>query len=332
VARVGKLLVFQHVFANNYFHFVAQSLPRLLRLMSIGDEVLSDPELKVLIDSSRQAFVRELLAAVLGSSGRLLQYDPCKVYHAQELYMAVTAADGQALPSRHDAVALHRLIRTTIGPAATDLVRAATADEQANSVASEIHDAGSHDRYMVMLDRSDAAPRLMRDGRKRRIPRQMANIEEVKAALEAVLFPAGIGLKVLAASSLTISEQFRMISRALALIGVHGAGLTNALMLPPGAALVEIVPAANPIPNHITGNGTALLFPFSSQCGFTMFWYLSGVMNLHYHALLLHSLGTEDRITVPPRPLARLVSRLLQVQRPRWETAAWPKRQHPDEL
>ena len=44
--------------------------------------------------------------------------------------------------------------------------------------------------------------------------------------------------------------------------------LTNAILLPPGAAVVELIPTRDEIINHFDDE-------LSSKCGYTMFWYLA---------------------------------------------------------
>eukprot|EP00966_Prymnesium_polylepis_P174601 4040550-Prymnesium_polylepis.1 len=146
----------------------------------------------------------------------------------------------------------------------------------------------------------------MEDGQTLGIPRHLANSAEVQDALEAALRAVGVTLKVLRTAKLPVAEQTRWISGAMGLIGVHGAGLTNAVLLPKGAALVELIPSAHHIPNDIEADE-----PLRSQCGFTMFWYLAAVSRLRYYGLLLHAVSWEDSITLPPGPLVKVVMEMV---------------------
>ncbi|CAO2204895.1 unnamed protein product [Urochloa humidicola] len=69
--------------------------------------------------------------------------------------------------------------------------------------------------------------------------RRIVNEEEVLRAAEAAGFEA-------AAADLrrdvTVDEQARAVNSYDALVGVHGAGLTNAVFLPPGGVLIQVVP------------------------------------------------------------------------------------------
>lgn len=63
-------------------------------------------------------------------------------------------------------------------------------------------------------------------------------------AVLAMLRPHGFEAVVL--SGLSLAEQARLFARAEIVVAPHGAGNTNMLFAPPGAALIEVVPAAEP--------------------------------------------------------------------------------------
>ncbi|CAL4964865.1 unnamed protein product [Urochloa decumbens] len=69
--------------------------------------------------------------------------------------------------------------------------------------------------------------------------RRIVNEEEIVRAAETAGFEA-------AAADLrrdvTVDEQARLVNSFDVLLGVHGAGLTNAVFLPPGGALIQVVP------------------------------------------------------------------------------------------
>ncbi|GAB0137946.1 hypothetical protein EsDP_00006196 [Epichloe bromicola] len=52
-----------------------------------------------------------------------------------------------------------------------------------------------------------------------------------------------IRLEIVDFANLSIAEQFKMIRETDLLVGVHGAGLTHTMFLPPGSAVVEILPS-----------------------------------------------------------------------------------------
>ena len=73
----------------------------------------------------------------------------------------------------------------------------------------------------------------------RRGSRNIVNIDEVKAAL---LAHFGVPVRLLSFEGLSFGEQVRALHDVRLLVAPHGAGLTNLVFLPPGAALVEIFP------------------------------------------------------------------------------------------
>ncbi|CAO2193378.1 unnamed protein product [Urochloa humidicola] len=69
--------------------------------------------------------------------------------------------------------------------------------------------------------------------------RRIVNEEEVLRAVEAAGFEAAaIELR----RDVTVDEQARVVNSFDVLLGVHGAGLTNAVFLPPGGVLIQVVP------------------------------------------------------------------------------------------
>eukprot|EP00966_Prymnesium_polylepis_P135525 3132809-Prymnesium_polylepis.1 len=83
---------------------------RLIRLREVANETLSDPEMDFVLSSTHQRFGEEMLVAA-GLGGQLIKYHPCKIYHAEQLYFAVTGTEGQLLPStEREVVALRGLM------------------------------------------------------------------------------------------------------------------------------------------------------------------------------------------------------------------------------
>ncbi|GJN37663.1 hypothetical protein PR202_gb26642 [Eleusine coracana subsp. coracana] len=70
--------------------------------------------------------------------------------------------------------------------------------------------------------------------------RRLVNEEEIVHAAEAAGFEAAV-MELLRGDT-PVAEQARAVNSFDAMVGVHGAGLTNAAFLPPGAVLVQVVP------------------------------------------------------------------------------------------
>ena len=74
-----------------------------------------------------------------------------------------------------------------------------------------------------------------------------------------------------------MAEQMICFASAELTVGVEGAGLTNALVMPRGATLVNLHPA------HPDSSFSTLV----SACGQSYFWQLALASGLDYHALML---------------------------------------------
>lgn len=66
--------------------------------------------------------------------------------------------------------------------------------------------------------------------------RRVANEEAILRVLEPM------GFQVYDLESLSLADQFRLFSRAEAVVGPHGAGMTNIIAAPPGCRVVEFFP------------------------------------------------------------------------------------------
>ena len=109
----------------------------------------------------------------------------------------------------------------------------------------------------------------------------------------------------LRASEHPLAQQFELISTAKVLIGSHGAGLSLTLLLPQDAGLLELLPGGHEMPNDLQSDR------YSTQCGFTPYWYLSALRRLSYRALMLHGYGWDDSHRVPPEALEGALKGLL---------------------
>ncbi|KAL6848286.1 hypothetical protein ACP4OV_022414 [Aristida adscensionis] len=84
----------------------------------------------------------------------------------------------------------------------------------------------------------ETRPRLLLLNRAR--TRRFLNADEVARAAEAAGFD--VAVMEMLREERTVAEQARAANSFDALVGVHGAGLTNAVFLPRGAVLIQVVP------------------------------------------------------------------------------------------
>lgn len=101
-------------------------------------------------------------------------------------------------------------------------------------------------RIAYGLERDRPARRAAEQPRLLLIPRKgsrrFTNLEEVASAAEA----AGFEVVLAEAKTTTrLAEFVQVVNSCDAMVGVHGAGLTNFVYLPTGAALVQIIPFGN---------------------------------------------------------------------------------------
>jgi capsular polysaccharide biosynthesis protein len=66
----------------------------------------------------------------------------------------------------------------------------------------------------------------------------------VQAAVTRASAVAQLQLQRMDAAALSLREQVKLFSRCLLLVGDHGAGLSNAVFMPPGSAVVELTHAS----------------------------------------------------------------------------------------
>jgi Glycosyltransferase 61 len=91
-------------------------------------------------------------------------------------------------------------------------------------------------RGLAPVHAGPVRPRRIYVTRKTVERRRIVNHDEVGVTL------AGHGFSEVSAEDLSVQEQIALFGQAEAVIGVHGAGLTNAVFSPPGTLLIELQP------------------------------------------------------------------------------------------
>lgn len=116
--------------------------------------------------------------------------------------------------------------------------------------------------------------------------RRIANEDETLRLLRP------LGFEPVVLSGLSLAEQARLFSRAEIVVAPHGAGNANMLFAPPGATLIEVVPAAEP-----------------QIC----YWMLTKLNGQRYGRLLDGGGGPAGSLTFDLHRLAALLDQALAV-------------------
>lgn len=135
--------------------------------------------------------------------------------------------------------------------------------------------------------------------------REVVNMEELHIALQREF--SNLKVDVFDSAGMTVHEQILMFSRAVAVVGAHGAGLTNAIFAPPGGVVLELLPEM-----------------LQRASVHMIFWHLAASVG-HQHAsyIVPHNLMTGDNSTalhnfrVPVPDVLRHLASLLR-QRALW--------------
>lgn len=264
VVHVNRLVSATAGYSLNYFHWMTEILPGLLRLLPL---IRQDSSVRVLTHAGVD-WSRSVLVDILGiQEGQLIEDDGCAVYEADTLY--TWSSDNPLSPQllEHS----RRLLRAA---AAAEERNELTPCECCTSVLRRSEDAGSAEpsRRAVLLDRRGAIR-----------GRSIANHEDVAAALADEL-PTAFEVCSLAAEKCSVAEQMSCFATADLAVGVEGAGLTNALVMPRGATVVNLHPA------HPSSSFSTLV----SECGQSYFWQLASASALRYFAFVMPSFTFSD--------------------------------------
>lgn len=89
-------------------------------------------------------------------------------------------------------------------------------------------------RVAHLLSPPDTVQDLLFISRRDALHRVLLNEAEIEDAL------VRLGFKTVVLGGMSVADQIRSFSKAQVIVGAHGAGLTNLMFAPPGAAVVEI--------------------------------------------------------------------------------------------
>lgn len=250
----GVVAVLAIAGGENYFHWVAEALPRLEILRRCWPGGLDAVD-RFVVNQGVEAIV-ESLAAMGIDRGRLVFAKPGAHFAADTLVVPSLSGSAGSIPSW-----------------ACDFVR--------SKLVSTSLTAG---RRRVYISRAAARYRRIR------------NEADVMAAL------GRYGFETLSFESLDFRSQVAAMADVGIVVAPHGAGLTNILWCPPGAAIVEIFS-----PNYVNG----CYWQMAGHLGID-YWYLLGEGPRPPEGVDPHLV--EDDITVPIDLLERTVRAILSTR------------------
>ena len=273
----GAAVAFERIFAVNYFHFIAQSLPALVALADAAVLDAEERPVAVLVRSAvpGRPFVRDAIEAALRgeiAAGRVVlrEVSPCEVVTADRLYWPTGAG-----------------LTPTAASAAALVARILPAPPPAEAAA-----AG----YVLVVDRgpggADGRPRA------REVRNHAALVDALRRSLRAEVRSVRL-------SGLRVPAQAALFRGAAAVVGVSGAGLANAIFMARGAALVEIVPGAHDFGNGLAEEGA------TTTCGYTYFYHLCSLVGVRHRALVVASAAWADPLDAPVERVVRMVEQAL---------------------
>lgn len=245
------LFVVDQFWTVNFWHWTTDALPKALLFAESVRE--RHPRCRLLTYDF--PWTRQYLALLgLSAPETAVYYKPSTLYFGcKVLVPSPSALDGT---NRQQLLAL----RSAILPHASTAMATAAAAAGASTR-----------RQLVLLHfRPGKGGSVHGDGR------TLTNLPELHEAMALAFKDAESSIEVvlLDHTGMSVAEQAALYSRAVLIVGVHGAGFANVLWATPGAHVVEIVP----VDVHL-----------DFQCGLTPFWLVSELLGLRKHAFIAYS-------------------------------------------
>ncbi|KAJ1486372.1 hypothetical protein T484DRAFT_2337873 [Baffinella frigidus] len=217
--------------SHAYYHFFGEALPKLYLLA----QDLEHSNAVLLTDTSfGNTWTVEFLHLLGVPRDRLLNRVPGKVYLADTIYSSRPTPLHRPYPAL-----LCRVRAALLGAALPRPHGGAYSD-------GEVREMGSDARRIVVVQRTGAnnqhslqhaACRATKGGCR---VREVVNMEELILGLRSA-FPAR-EISTFDSLGLTLLQQVRLFAGAEAVVGAHGAGLSNAAMCAPGGVVLELLP------------------------------------------------------------------------------------------
>jgi len=272
VRHSACLLVVEQFWTANYWHWLTDALPKALVFREMREQGLLPKDSNCKLLSYSLGWNRQYLQLAGFARSQLLPYRRDTLEHACRVFVA------SASPLDASSVLSLRRLRSVVLPAA-----AAAAAAAASAAGAAADDA----RGLVLVQvRGTSGDSVHGAGR------TLTNLGELMVLLRRAFGDddgggggggggggqggGGIGgrraeVRLFEHGGLSVAQQVQMHARADVIIGVHGAGLANALWARKGCQLVEIVP----VDVHL-----------DFQCGLTPFWYVAELLGLRKHAFI----------------------------------------------
>lgn len=271
------------LYAGNFFHWIASSLPRAVALhTALGEEALSLPML-----TYGHRFATQGLE-LLGFTPAVLKADSMAFAH--QLYV-VQGLSQDWMESSQTVQAVRNAVLGAVGSGGSKVAGHDESPPQVLLISRADHGRKASSFREVSLKLDEFRSRITKQ---REILNEVALLHAMVEAL-----PSGNVSQVRLAEH-SFKDQVRLFHSAAAVVGVDGAGLANLIFARPGAVVVDLLP---------THDRFGLL---PNECGATYFWHLSealrpGGVALQYWSLALPNANWYSAIEVPVHSLAELL-------------------------
>jgi len=296
----GRIVTVLQRSAHAYYHFVAECLPKLLLVSTDLDE---HPDAVVLMDESYggRAWTREFFSMLGVSSSQLVSRTPGRVYLADTVHLM------KPTPLHRGHSELIRIMSQRLIHAAALGSPVVRGHVPMDSVSEKwARQQGEEADTILLVVRTPTNNQHSQQHAACKLSggckvREVVNSEELRAALQKDF--SNLRVRVFDSAGMPVREQILLFSRAVAVVGAHGAGLSNVIFAPPGGVVLELLPEM-----------------LQRASVHMIFWHLSASVG-HRHAsyIVPHNLMTSDNSTalhnfrVPvPDVVRHLRSMLLQ--------------------
>jgi hypothetical protein len=198
----GPAVVLSNYFHTNYFHWITETLPRVLNLK----KAFSKP-LTFILSENPPSFQFETLKLLLGNDDKILE-QTSQVLQVENLIIP------SFLHKRSDKFSNINLYRSDVLAKLSDVILNEISLEESESTTPEI----------LFISRKNA--------KKRPFKEEYIIENQLK----------GQSYEIIEASDYSFQEQVRLYHQAKVIIAPHGAGLTNTLFCKPGTKIIELFP------------------------------------------------------------------------------------------